>query len=76
MLTQAKIDLINSLDETWPDVWGWLFLDEPFYEIIDCISPVGISEQEVIRLYLASLNLSNYLRWQKRTFFKASLALL
>lgn len=59
MLTQAKIDLINSLDEIWPDVWGWLFLDEPLYEIIDCISPVGISEQEVInfRLYLESLNL-------------------
>lgn len=59
MLSQAKIDLINSLDEKWPDVWGWLFLDEPLYEIIDFISPVGISEQEVIdfRLYLESLDL-------------------
>lgn len=67
MLSQAKIDLINSLDEKWPDVWGWLFLEEPLYEIIDFLNPIGISEQDVVgfKQHLESLELHALLRMAK-----------
>jgi hypothetical protein len=67
-LPETKIQIINSFNKEWPDVWGHLFLDTPIQVLLDALLPLGIDQQEIIDYgnFLRGLSLLELLELAKK----------
>lgn len=70
LIAEDKIQIVNSFDDEWPDVWGFLFLDQGAAPscLFDAIERRGVSRVEIeeFAAHLSKMKYSQLIALAKR----------